>query len=136
MAIIGDAAEMARGLPDVVEGERRGRLTWYVDGKAFAWDRPFTKADIKRFGDSVPPEGPIVAVRVADLAEKAAVLAASSNAVFTIPHFEGYAAILIQLEAVTKKELGELIIDAWLACAPPRLADAYVQAEDRRRHKA
>jgi hypothetical protein len=27
---------------------------------------------------------------------------------------------------VTKKALREAIIDAWLACAPPRLADDYL----------
>jgi hypothetical protein len=33
-------------------------------------ERPPSKADIKRFGDTAPPEGPILAVRVADLGEK------------------------------------------------------------------
>ena len=127
VATIDDVARMATNLPAVTEGERHGNLTWFVGGKAFAWDRPFSKADIKRFGDASPPEGPIVAVRVADLAEKEAVLSTSSQAFFTIPHFDGYSAILIQLKTVTKKALQEAIIDAWLACAPPRLADEYLQ---------
>jgi hypothetical protein len=126
MATIDDVARMASELPDVTEGERHGNLTWFVNGKAFAWERPFSKADIKGFGDEPPPEGPIVAVSVADLAEKEAVLSTSSKALFTIPHFDGYAAVLVQLKTVTKKALREAIIDAWLACAPPRLADEYV----------
>jgi hypothetical protein len=65
-------------------------------------------------------------VRVADLGEKEAVLASSSKGFFTIPHFDGYAAVLIQLKTVTKKALREAIIDAWLACAPPRLAKEYL----------
>jgi hypothetical protein len=68
-----------------------------------------------------------VAVRVADLAEKEAVLSASSPALFTIPHFDGYAAVLIQLKKVTKKVLREAIVDAWLAGAPSRLADEYLR---------
>jgi hypothetical protein len=126
MATIDDVARMAMELPEVTEGERHGNLTWFVSGRAFAWERPFSKADIKRFGDSTPPEGPIAAVRVADLGEKEAVLATSSRAFFTIPHFDGYAAILIQLKTVTKKALRDSIVDAWLACSPPHLADEYL----------
>src|SRR5579859_5174482 len=121
MATIDDVARTATELPEVTEGERHGNLTWLVRGKAFAWERPFSKADIKRFGVATPPQGPIVAVRVADLGEKEAVLASSSKGVFTIPHFEGYAAVLIQLKTVPKKALRDAIIDAWLACAPPHV---------------
>jgi hypothetical protein len=127
MVTLEDVARMAMELPAVTAGERHGNDTWSVAGKAFAWDRPFTKADIKRFGTTTPPEGPILAVRVEDLAEKDAVLATSSSAFFTIPHFNGYAAVLIQLRNVEMPELREALVDAWLACAPPKLADAYLQ---------
>ena len=116
-------------MPEVVEGERHGNLSWSVGGKAFAWERPFSKADIRRFGDVTPPEGPILAVRVEDLSEKEAVLAAQPKAFFTIPHFDGYSAVLIQLKVVTKRALREAIVDGWLACAPPKLADAYIEQE-------
>jgi len=127
MATIEDVARLVAELPAMTAGERHGNLTWLVAGKAFAWDRPFSKADIRRFGTTVPPDGPILAVRVADLAEKDAVLATSSAAFFTIPHFDGYAAVLIQLKNVKMPELREAIVDAWLACAPSALADAYLQ---------
>jgi hypothetical protein len=126
VATLDDVARMASELPEVTEGERYGNRTWSVGGKAFAWDRPFSKADIKRFGDQVPPDGPILAVRVADLAEKEAILAASSGACFTIPHFDGYAAVLIQLPVVADQALREVITDGWLACAAPSLAQAYL----------
>jgi hypothetical protein len=127
MATLDDVARLAMELPEVTEGESRGNLTWAVSGKAFAWERPFSKADIKRFGDVAPPQGPIVAARVADLAEKEAVLSASAKGFFTIPHFDGFSAVLIQLKIVNKKPLREAIMDAWLACAAPSLADEYLK---------
>jgi len=121
-----EAGQMAHALPEVVEGDRHGNRTWLVGGKGFAWERPFSKADIHRFGDAIPPEGQIFAVRCADLHEKEAILEANPRAFFTIPHFDGYAAVLIQLRLVTKRVLRVAIIDAWLACAPPKLATEYL----------
>lgn len=95
MTTIDDVALMALELTGVTEGERHGNRTWHVAGKAFAWERPFSKADLKRFGDANPPDGPILAVRVEDLGEKEAVLVANPRAFFTIPHFEGYPAVLM-----------------------------------------
>jgi len=124
---IDDVARMALELPEVTEGERHGYRTWSVAGKGFAWERPFSKADVKRFGDATPPDGPILAIRVEDLGEKEAVLAANPRAFFTIPHFAGYPAVLIQLKAVPETALRDAIIDGWLACAPPKLADEFVK---------
>jgi hypothetical protein len=89
VATLDDVAVMISELAEVTEGERFGRRTWSVAGKVFAWDRPFSKADLKRFGDVTPPQEPILAVRVEDLGEKEAVLAAQLRAFFTIPHFRG-----------------------------------------------
>lgn len=129
MVSLDEVARLALGLPDVVEGERHGHRTWAVAGKASAWERPFSKADVRRFGDATPPEGPILAVRVDDLDDKEAVLSAGPKAFFTIPHFDGYPAILIQLKEVTKRALREAIVDGWLATAPPALADEYLKRE-------
>ena len=126
MATLDDAALMAAALPEVNEGESRGGRTWSVGGRAFAWERPFSQADLRRFGDEAPPDGPILAVRVGDLGEKEAVLAANPDAFFTIPHFDGYAAVLIQLRKASPAALRELITDGWLACAPVKLADQYL----------
>ena len=135
MVSVDDVALMASELPEVTVGERYGNRTWLVAGKAFAWERPFSKADVKRFGDATPPDGPILAVRVEDLGEKEAVLAAQPAAFFTIPHFDGYPAVLVQLRKVGKRALRDALEDGWLACAPPKLADAYIEARNARRRR-
>ena len=124
MVSLEEAERMAMELPDVTEGVRHGMRTWFVSGKAFAWERPFSKADIKRFGDQTPPTGPILAVRVGDLGEKEAILAEGLKGFFTITHFDGYAAVLIQMDKVGKRALQDAIFGGWLACAPAKLLAA------------
>lgn len=128
MMTLDEVATAALALPEATEGERFGNRTWFVAGKAFAWERPFSKADVRRFGDETPPGGPVVALRVEDLGEKESVLAANPKGFFTIPHFDGYAAVLVQLKAAHKKAVREAIVDGWLATAPAKLAKEYFAA--------
>jgi hypothetical protein len=122
-----DVARLAAGLPAVTEGveKHRGHRTWEVAGKAFAWERPYSKADLKRFGTQEPPGGPILAVRTADQLEKEAILGAGKPGFFTIVHFNGYNAYLLQLDVVAAADLEEALTDGWLAVAPPKIAEGF-----------
>jgi hypothetical protein len=133
VATIDDVERIIAELPEVTEGARFGHRTWFVRGKSFAWERPYSKADLKRFGDETPPDGPILAVNVEDLEEKEAVLAAGNRGIFTIEHFDDYPALLIQLKVVAKRVLRDAIVDAWLASAPTALADEFVASGGLRR---
>ncbi len=126
MASLDDVTGAISALPEVTEGERHGHRTWAVGGKAFAWERPFSKADIRRFGAQTPPEEPILAVRVEDLGEKEAVLAAGNAGFLTIPHFDGYAAVLIELRRATPDAVRDALTDGYLACAPAPLAQRFL----------
>jgi hypothetical protein len=126
VATLTEAVRMMTHLPEVTEGTRYGNRTWFVADKAFAWERPFSKADIRRFGDVTPPAGPILALVTADIEDKKAVLAMGSKGFFTIPHFDGFAAVLVELDVATKRSLRQAIEDAWLASAPERLSRAFL----------
>lgn len=117
-----DVAAMAIALPGVHEGTSYGNRSWNVGKHHFVWERPFSKADIKRFGGDPVPAGPIVALRMEDEHEKQAVLASGVAGVFTIPHFDGYPAVLVQLPLIGKRAMRALVLDAWLAVAPEPLA--------------
>jgi hypothetical protein len=116
---IDQVAAFVSSLPDVTEGVSWGNRTWLVDGKGFAWRRPFSKPDLKRFAEAgeTPPQGEILAVRVASLDAKDALLAIAPPGFFTIPHFDGYAGVLIALRDARIKDVRAAIVDALTAVA-------------------
>ena len=92
----------AFGVPD------KGKL------KAFVWvwmERVTPKKP------RVPNHG-VIAARVADLAERARLLSASPAKFFTEPHYEGFPAVLVRLDAVTVSELRKILNAAWRCLAP------------------
>jgi hypothetical protein len=96
-----------------------------VRDKLFVWERPLRTADVRALGEAAPT-GPILGARVEHLGAKEALLAEDPELFFTTPHFDGYAAVLVRLEPITVADLEEVIVEAWLARAPKRVAREYV----------
>ena len=127
MADFEDVERLVAMLPDISEGTRYGHRTWAVGGKGFAWERPFSKADIKRFVGTPVPQGPILALVTDGLEDKESLLQAHHEYLFTIPHFDGYPAVLLHLESASENDLRESLLDAWLVHAPTSVARTYLE---------
>jgi hypothetical protein len=130
MATWDDVARIALSLPDTTEERAWGDRHWKVHGKGFVWERPLRKSDIKALGDDAP-DGPILGARVEHQVAKEALLADPSGMFFTIPHFDGYPAVLVLLDEIDGDGLDEVIVEAWLCRAPKRLADAFLEERAR-----
>jgi hypothetical protein len=122
MATPGDVRRIARTLPGALEG---------ADGLSFAVrrgarDRGFAWAWRERVAPRRPrlPNPEVLAVRVADLAEKDALLGLDPAKFFTEPHYDGFPAVLVRLRAVGRAELRKILQRAWACVAPPALQRA------------
>jgi hypothetical protein len=122
----GADASRGSGSAETREDLRRGLQFWVVKDKLFVWERPLRKSDLRALGESAP-QGPILGARVEHEVAKNALIADNPEVFFTIPHFDGYSAVLVLLEKIALDELEEVIVEAWLARAPRWLADAYVE---------
>lgn len=120
MATWADVERLATALPSVEESTSWGNRCWKVAGKTFVWVRPLGKKDRADLGDDAP-DGEILGVRVAGEGEKAELLAAEPEVCFTIPHFDGFPAVLVRLDDVADDLLAELVDDAWRCRAPKKL---------------
>jgi hypothetical protein len=120
MATWDDVRRIALALPETTEDVSRDLRRWNVRGKGFVWERPLRRSDLEALGKSAP-DGPILGARVEHLGAKEALLADDPSVFFTTPHFDGYPAILVRLDAIGVDELDEVIVEAWLARAPKRL---------------
>ncbi len=121
-----DVARLALALPETSEGTSYGNRAWLVGKKAFVWERPLRKSDHEALGDAAP-DGEILGARVEHEIAKQAMLADPSGLYFTTPHFDGYPIILVRLDPITPEDLEEVVTEAWLARAPKRLAEAWVE---------
>jgi hypothetical protein len=121
-----DVRRIALELPETSEEVSRDLRHWRVKDKGFVWERPLRRADLEALGDAAP-DGPILGARVEHLVAKEALLADDPSVFFTTPHFDGYPAVLVRLERIGLDDLREVIVEAWLARAPKRLAEAYLR---------
>jgi hypothetical protein len=123
-----DVRRLVAALPGTEEGTGHQGRVWRVGGRTLVWERPLRRADRAVLGEAAPA-GDVLCAWVADLAAKDALID-ELPAAFTTPHFDGYAMVLVDLGAVAPGDLEELVLGAWLARAPRRLARAYL--DDRR----
>ena len=115
-----DVARICLALPGVEESTSYGRRAWKVRGKGFVWERPLGKKDRADLGDAVP-DGPVLGARVPDEGAKFALIADDPAVFFTIPHFDGYPAVLVRLDAIDVPTLTEVAGEAWACRAPAAL---------------
>jgi hypothetical protein len=121
MATWSAVTKLALTLPGTTESKTKdGRLSWQVKTKTFAWERPLRRVDLEALGAKAP-KGAILGIRVADLETKDAMLRSGIPAFFTTPHFDGYAAVLIELARVSAKDLKAALAEAWRCRAPKQL---------------
>lgn len=105
-----DVVTMATALPEVAESTSYRTPSLTVKGKGFARLRTEAEGEL---------------VLMCSLEEKEALLASGDPAFSTTPHYDGYGAILIDLEKVERTQLAELIEEAWRAKAPVRVRKAH-----------
>ena len=127
MATWDEVDAIASELPEVTSrvGGHDAMRQWQVRKKTFVWERPLRKSDLEALGDAAP-DGPILGAWLADEGEKFALIEGNPGVYFTTPHFSGYAAVLVNLDAIGSGELAELITDAWLNRAPKRVAAEFL----------
>lgn len=104
-----DVVAIAGRLPGVEESTSYRTPALKVAGKTFA--RLRTEA-----------EGGLVLM--CGLDEKEALLASGDPAFYTTAHYDGYGAILVDLDAVDLDHLRELVEEAWRVKAPTRLRES------------
>jgi hypothetical protein len=128
MATWDDVRELALALPETSENVSRGNAQWKVRTKGFVWERPLRRADLESLGIA-EQEGPVLGAKTEDEAVKLALVSEDPAVFFTTPHFDGYAAVLVRLDRISRRRLGELVAEAWAAAAPARLVAEHFRHE-------
>ena len=122
-----DIGAICAELPETELGTSWGDCpTWKVPrgpkGKGFLIYRPPGKTAIDPTTGA--PYDDLVVIETPTEAEKNALVADEATPFFTIDHFRGRAAVLVQqsrLGEISRGELAEIITDAWAKRAPARL---------------
>jgi hypothetical protein len=121
MASRADVRRIALSLPETVEATDRFAFSVRNKDKlkGFAW------VWMERVIPKKPrvPNHAVLAVRVANLGEKDALLSAEPAKFFTEPHYSGFPAVLVRLSEVSVGDLRELLRGAWRSQAPTQLLE-------------
>jgi hypothetical protein len=120
MATQADVRRIALALPEVVEASEKFAFSVMRAGKAkgFVWvwmERVMPKQP------KVPNAG-VIAARVANVAQRDLMISAEPAKFFTEPHYAGFPAVLVRLEAVSTEDLELLVAEAWRCQAEPPAA--------------
>lgn len=130
MATLADVRRIAQELPEVEERPEgfTGQASWRTKKGMVVWSRGPRQSDLKQLEKlgRTWPEGEVVAVRVTGDDAKQDLLAMHPNALFTIPHFDGYPAVLVRLDVVDEALLRSLIIDGWTTRVSRTVAKAWL----------
>lgn len=120
--------EVARIVGELALTSEPSPHDWRVGKKLLAWERPLRPSEreaLARNGPE-PPRGDILGVRVSDEGVKFALIDDEPQTYFTTPHFDGYPAVLVNLAAISVRDLQELITEAWLTQAPRKLVQEFL----------
>ena len=120
MATWDDVRALALALPETSEHFSHGGAQWKVRAKGFVWERPLRRADLDALAIDAQT-GPVLGAATEDEAVKFALIAEDPSVFFTTPHFDGYAAVLVHLDRISKRRLAEVVAEAWAAAAPAKL---------------
>src|SRR6202011_4387347 len=107
--------ELALALPEVEESTSYGTPAFKVRRKMFVRLRE---------------EG--VVVVMIDVADKEFLIRTRPDTYFTLPHYDGYPAVLVRLAAVGQDEMRDLVAAAWRFVAPHGLVTGSGRAATRR----
>ncbi len=123
MADQSDVRRIALALPDTVEADDRFAFSVRTKGKpkgiVWVWLERISPKQ------APVPNPDVLAIRVANAAEKEMLLASDGDKFFTEPHYNGFPAVLVRLAAIDADELEELLVDAWRCQAPRALVKQY-----------
>ena len=131
MATQADVRRIALTLPETEEAETDFAFGIRIKGKlkGFAW---VWKERVIPKKPRVPNHA-VLAVRVANLGQKDALLAAEPKKFFTEPHYDGFPAVLVRLEAVSSKDLKLLLAEGWRCMSPEKTKARKAPAKKRAR---
>lgn len=123
MATLDDVRRIAANLPGAIEGtdvfgfgvEEKGKV------KGFVW----------LWNERIHPKKPkvrnpgVLAVTTPGLAAKDVLLSSNPAVYFTEPHYNGFPAVLVRVEAIGVEELEDLLVEAWRCKAPKKVVEAF-----------